>query len=102
MTTMLHILRHSPHSDSRFASCLRAISANQGLLLIEDAVYGLLPGPSGRAALDYLPGSINLYTLESDIQARGLALDDLPSRIKVIGYPMMVELCTEHTKVLSL
>ena len=98
---MLHILRHSPHSDSRFASCLRAINADQGLLLIEDAVYGLLPGTSARAALDYLPGSISLYTLEPDLQARGLALDDLPSRIKVIGYPIMVELCTEHAKVVS-
>ena len=98
---MLHILRHSPHSESRFASCLRAINASQSLLLIEDAVYGLLPGTTTRNALEYLPSSVNLYAMEADLQARGLALDDLSSRIRVINYPMMVALCAEHAKVVS-
>lgn len=98
---MLHILRHSPHADSRFASCLRAINADQSLLLIEDAVYTLLPGTSGRNALEYLPASVSLYTLESDLQGRGVALDDISSRIEVIDYQMMVALCTEHAKVVS-
>ncbi|WP_256582329.1 sulfurtransferase complex subunit TusB [Pseudomonas sp. MYb185] len=98
---MLHILRHSPHSESRFASCLRAVNANQSLLLIEDAVYGLLPGTSTRNALEYLPASVNLYAMEADLQARGLALDDLSSRIRVVNYAMMVALCAEHAKVVS-
>lgn len=101
MTIMLHILRHSPHSSPCFASCLRAINTHQGLLLIEDAVYGLLPGTSEHVALDSLAENISLYTLAPDLHARGLALNDLPSRIKVIDYPMMVELCTEYTKVVS-
>lgn len=98
---MLHILRHSPHSESRFASCLRAISSGQSLLLIEDAVYGLLPRTSGRNALEYLPGTVSLYALDADLQARGLALDDLPPRVTIINYLMMVELCAEHDKALS-
>jgi len=98
---MLHILRHSPHSESRFTSCLRAVNANQSLLLIEDAVYGLLPGTSTRNALEYLPASVNLYAMEADLQARGLALDDLSSRIRAVNYAMMVELCAEHAKVVS-
>lgn len=98
---MLHILRHSPHSESRFASCLRAISSRQSLLLIEDAVYGLLPRTTGRNTLEYLPGTVSLYALDADLQARGLALDDLPSRVTIINYPMMVELCLEHDKAVS-
>ena len=98
---MLHILRHSPHAETRFASCLRAISANQSLLLIEDAAYTLLPGTSSRNALEYLPGNVKLYTLESDLLARGIALDDVSARIQLIDYSMMVALCTEHSKVVS-
>lgn len=98
---MLHILRHSPHTETRFSSCLRAISANQSLLLIEDAAYALLPGTSSRNALEYLPGNVKLYTLESDLLARGIALDDVSVRIQLIDYPMMVALCTEHSKIVS-
>ncbi|CEA05115.1 DsrH family protein [Pseudomonas saudimassiliensis] len=98
---MLHILRHSPHAETRFASCLRAISADQSLLLIEDAAYALLPGTSSRNALEYLPGNVQLYTLESDLLARGIALDDVSARIQLIDYSMMVALCTEHSKVVS-
>jgi tRNA 2-thiouridine synthesizing protein B len=98
---MLHILRHSPHSESRFASCLRAINAGQSLLLIENAVYGLLPATTTRNALEYLPSTVNLYALDVDLHARGLALDDLPGRVQIINYPMMVDLCVEHSKTVS-
>ena len=98
---MLHILRHSPHAESRFASCLRAINSGQSLLLIEDAVYGLLPNTSTRNSLEYLPATVTLYALDADLQGRGLALDDLPPRVVIISYPMMVELCIEHTKAVS-
>lgn len=98
---MLHILRHSPHNESRFASCLRAISSGQSLILMEDAVYGLLPGTTARNTLEYLPGTIGLYALDVDLSARGVALDDLPSQVRIINYPMMVELCLEHAKAVS-
>lgn len=98
---MLHILRHSPYHESRFASCLRAISSGQSLILMEDAVYGLLPGTSSRNALEYLPGTVGLYALDVDLTARGVALDDLPPQVRIINYPMMVELCLEHTKAVS-
>lgn len=98
---MLHILRHSPHIESRFASCLRTISSGHNLILIEDAVYGLLPGTTARKALEYLPGMIGVYALDADLHARGVALDDLPSQVRIINYPMMVELCVEHAKVIS-
>lgn len=98
---MLHILRHSPHTESCFASCLRTINAGQSLLLIEDGVYGLLPGTASRDALDYLPVTVNLYVLDADLQARGLALDDVPTRAKTVNYAGMVELAIEHSKVVS-
>ena len=98
---MLHILRHSPQTDNRFASCLRVLASRQGLLLMEEAVYALLPHSPSVTRLELLPNSVRLYALESDIQARGLALDDLPARVQVVDYDAMVSLCAEHSKVVS-
>lgn len=98
---MLHILRHSPGSETRFASCLRGLGPQQSLLLMEDAVYGLLPRSRTLASLQILPGSVRLYAMEADVLARGLALDDLPERVKIIDYSAMVRLCLEHKKVVN-
>ncbi|QJD58416.1 sulfurtransferase complex subunit TusB [Pseudomonas sp. gcc21] len=98
---MLHILRHSPGSETRFASCLRGLGPQQSLLLLEDAVYGLLPRSRTLASLQILPGSVRLYAIEADVLARGIALDDLPERLKLIDYPAMVQLCVYHSKVVS-
>lgn len=98
---MLHILRHAPHDASRFASSLRVMGPKQGLLLIEDAVYALLPRTPALNALQLLPTSVRLYALEADVVARGLAMDDVPKRVNLIDYPTFVDLCTQYDKVLS-
>lgn len=98
---MLHILRHSPHQDQRLASCLRVLGAEQSLLLIEDAVYALLPGSRLATSLKLLPGSVGLYAMGDDLHARGLALDDLPARVQLTDHAGMVQLCCEHERVIS-
>ena len=100
-STLLHLLRHAPQDDTHFATSLRVIGPEQGLLLIEDAVYALLPRTSAVNAMQLLPASIRLFALESDVLARDLAIDDLPQRVSLIDYPGMVELCTRYDKVLS-
>jgi tRNA 2-thiouridine synthesizing protein B len=97
----LHILRHSPATHPSFNCWLRTVGPGQSLLLIEDAVYGLLPDTRSVDALRLLPGSVKLFALENDLLARGLALDDLPGRVMVVDYLRMVELCVEHSKVIS-
>ncbi|MEL0167440.1 MAG: sulfurtransferase complex subunit TusB [Pseudomonadaceae bacterium] len=99
--TLLHLLRHAPQDDTHFASSLRVIGAQQGLMLIEDAVYALLPHTSAFNAMQLLPASVRLFALESDVLARGLAIDDLPARVKLVDYPAMVELCMQYDKVMS-
>lgn len=98
---MLHLLRHAPLADPRFSNCLRAIAAGQHLLLLEDAVYALLPGAAQSQALALLPASIRVYAIESDLLGRGLALDAVPARVQLIDYPRFVELCVQHEKVVS-
>jgi|TARA_R110002126_G_scaffold138654_1_gene283233 tRNA 2-thiouridine synthesizing protein B len=99
--TMLHILRHTPQDTSRFASSLRVMGPKQGLLLIEDGVYALLPRTTALSALQLLPASVRLYALETDVIARGLAMDDVPKRVTLVDYPTFVQLCTQYDKVLS-
>lgn len=98
---VLHILRHSPTGSSTLASCLRVLTGGQGVLLMEDAVYALLPSSAAFSSIRLLPGNIRLYVLENDLLARGLALDDLPARVQPVGYDCMVELCSQSSKVVS-
>jgi tRNA 2-thiouridine synthesizing protein B len=60
-----------------------------------------LPGSAALSSISLLPSEVRLHVLEADMQARGLALDDLPTRIEPIGYVRMVELCAQSGKVLS-
>lgn len=98
---MLHILRHSPHRDDRLSSCLRVMGPEQSLLLIEDAVYALLPDSRLSASLKLLPGSVRLFALTEDLHARGMALDDLPWRVQLTDHAGVVQLCCEHSRVVS-
>ena len=94
----LHILSHSPFADSRLASCLRLLGAEDGLLLTGDAVYALLPDTTGLQALQLMPASVALHALEEDLAARGM---QPPERLQVVDYPGFVELCTRYAKVNS-
>ena len=87
----LHLLSRSPFGDDSFASCLRLLGADDGLLLTGDAVYALQPGTAQLQALELMPAGITLYALEEDLQARALAID----------YPAFVELCGRYAKVNS-
>jgi len=94
----LHLLSHSPFSDSRLASCLRLLGPMDALLLSGDAVYALQPGSAQRQALELMPASIALFALDEDLQARAL---EAPARLHVVDYPGFVELCSRYAKVNS-
>ncbi|MFT6614950.1 MAG: tRNA 2-thiouridine synthesizing protein B [Halopseudomonas sp.] len=83
------------------ASCLRVLASKQSVLLIEDAVYALLPESIALSNISLLPDEVRMYVLDADMQARGLALDDLPKHIEPINYDRMVEICAQSSKVLS-
>ena len=97
--TTLHLLAHSPFTDSRLSSCLRLLGQHDGLLLSGDAVYALQPGTAQRQALELMPESIALFALDEDLQAR--ALSELPSRVKRLDYSAFVELTLSYAKVNS-
>jgi tRNA 2-thiouridine synthesizing protein B len=94
----LHVLSHSPFADSRLASCLRLLGADDALLLSGDAVYALQPGTANLQALQLMPARVALYALDEDLAARGL---QVCGRVQSVDYPTFVELCTRYAKVNS-
>ncbi|MCG4455071.1 sulfurtransferase complex subunit TusB [Pseudomonas sp. MMS21-TM103] len=94
----LHVLSHSPFSDSRLSSCLRLLGPADGLLLCGDAVYALQSGTAQRQALDLIPDGIGLFALDEDLGARALIA---PARTQVVDYSGFVELSCRFDKVNS-
>jgi tRNA 2-thiouridine synthesizing protein B len=92
----LHVLSHSPFTDSRLSSCLRLLGSQDALLLCGDAVYALQAGSAQRQALELMPEAIALYALDEDVQARGLAH---PERLTLVDYPAFVALSCQYDKV---
>lgn len=94
----LHMLSHSPFSDSRLSSCLRLLGPNDALLLCGDAVYALQPGSVQRQALELMPNSIGLFALDEDLNARAI---DAPQRLQSVDYAGFVGLSCRFDKVNS-
>ncbi|CAM2996301.1 MULTISPECIES: sulfurtransferase complex subunit TusB [Pseudomonas] len=90
----LHMLSHSPFTDSRLGSCLRLCGAQDAILLCGDATYALQAGSAPFQALH--AKALNVFVLAEDAQARGLALPEWAQRV---DYPGFVQLSIEHDKV---
>ena len=92
----LHVLSHSPFTDSRLSSCLRILGGQDALLLCGDAVYALQAGSAQWLALELMPEHIRLYALDEDVKARGLAS---PPRLTRVDYSGFVALSCQYDKV---
>ena len=92
----LHVLSHSPFSDSRLDSCLRLCGAQDAILLCGDATYALQAGSAPFKALE--DKALSIFVLVEDAQARGLSL---PDWAKSVDYPGFVQLSIDHDKVNS-
>ena len=95
----LHLLSHSPFTDTRLVSCLHLLGTGDALLLSGDAVYALQSATAQRQALELMPDGIALFALEEDVAARGLG--DLPERLQQIDYSGFVELCCRYARTNS-
>ncbi|MCD5988476.1 MULTISPECIES: sulfurtransferase complex subunit TusB [Pseudomonas] len=91
----LHVLSHSPFTDSRLTSCLRLLGAADGVLLCGDATYALADSTAPLEALQALSAN-QVFVLEEDIQARSMAA---PAWVRVVDYPGFVELSIRFDKV---
>jgi tRNA 2-thiouridine synthesizing protein B len=89
---ILHILTQSPATES-FRQCLSALTKNDAILLIQDAVYA-------QWGKDFASSNINnIYALTADRQARGL--QGASEGIKLIDYAGFVALTLEYDKTVT-
>ncbi|WPN96234.1 sulfurtransferase complex subunit TusB [Pseudomonas sp. MUP55] len=87
----LHVVSHSPFTDSRLDSCLRVCGSADAILLCGDGAYGL-HNPA-------LPTKgIKVFVLAEDLQARNLPLPDWADSV---DYPGFVQLSIDYDKVNS-
>jgi len=87
----LHVVSHSPFTDSRLASCLRVCGNADAILLCGDGAYGL-----HNAALQ--TRGVKVFVLAEDMLARNLPL---PGWADSVDYPGFVQLSTDYDKVNS-
>ena len=89
----LHVLSHSPFSDTRLGSCLRLLGKDDALLLSGDAVYALQQGSVLKSLEEQ-----TVFILEEDLLARHL---ECPSWATCVDDPAFVELSIRYDKVNS-
>ena len=98
---ILHTVNRSAYQDEALESCLRVAVAGSAVLLIEDGVYAARS--SGQCA--HLIGDarveIQVYALDADLQARGIARGEMLERVQVLDYRGFVVLTCEFDKMLA-
>ena len=87
----LHVVSHSPFTDSRLDSCLRVCGTDDAILLCGDGAYGL-----HNATLQ--TKGVKVFVLAEDMQARNLPLPDWAASV---DYPGFVQLSIDYDKVNS-
>ncbi|RMT85453.1 sulfurtransferase complex subunit TusB [Pseudomonas viridiflava] len=90
----LHVLSHSPFTDSRLDSCLRLLGDDDGILLCGDATYALMPTSAVLARLQ--ASTESLYALDEDLLARNIVL---PTGAVSVDYAGFVALSIRFDKV---
>jgi tRNA 2-thiouridine synthesizing protein B len=89
---MLHLIQKSPFQTQYLSECLNIASKDDAFLLMQDGVYAIQKS-------DFIQHNKNIYALESDLNARGLSVEN--TKVSVISYSEFVTLTEQHNKVLS-
>ncbi len=94
----LHTVNKSPFATGALVSCLAHCKDGDGVLLIEDGVYGGLSGTSVADQVSQKAGSVTIYVLSPDADARGLASERLLEGVKGVDYDGFVDLVANHDR----
>ncbi len=97
---MLHIINQSPLANCMLASCLRVITTNSAILLIEDGVYAATKAGGNNNSLFQHTSNVKIFALKEDLQARGLTEFLLPN-IELVNYSGFVQLTSHYQKIHS-
>lgn len=97
----LHTINKSSFSYNTLASCIRVCAKDDGILLLEDGVFGAIKGaPCAEELQRLISTGIKVYALSDDIKARGLS-EKLQDNIALTDYNGFVQLSITHRSVQS-
>ncbi|MFC1503047.1 sulfurtransferase complex subunit TusB [Pseudomonadota bacterium] len=90
---MLHTITTSPFHTQSLQSCLRYISQDDEILLLQDAVIAGLRENFWCEAIKN--SGVKIYLLKEDLLARGI-VEKVDDSFDVVDYKGFVSLSTEH------
>jgi tRNA 2-thiouridine synthesizing protein B len=93
---ILHKIDSSPFNHLALQHCLQRIKPTDGLLLSQDAVYGVMD----KALIGKFSNLTSVYVLKEDAEARAVLIEG-DSNIQLITYVDFVELSLKYDKVVS-
>lgn len=97
----LHTVNKSPFTHNTLTSCLSICAPNDGILLLEDGVFGAMAtAPCAARLAELITQGVKVYALINDIKARGLQ-EKLLNKIVPTDYPGFVQLTIDHRCVQS-
>ncbi len=97
----LHTINKSPFSHATLASCLQVCGKEDGILLLEDGVFGaLVSSPCAEELSAMIEVGVKVYALKGDVNARGLQ-EKISAGIHLTDYNGFVQLSVEHKCVQS-
>lgn len=99
---ILHTVNKSPFAQQVLANCLGLAAPGDGVMLIEDGVYGALAAsPLATTLRELAAAGVNFYALQPDLDARGLHAETLQSFITPVSDAEFVALAVRADKVQS-
>lgn len=97
----LHTISKSPYVHTTLSSCLKVCIESDGILLLEDGVFGAIISAPGADELQLLiQHGVKVFALINDIKARGLE-EKLAPNITLVDYNTFVQLTLAHRCVQS-
>ncbi len=97
----LHTVNKSPFATQALMSCLNHCKDGDAVLMIEDGVYGALASSGMSELVKEKTGSVMIYVMSPDADARGLSADKLLGEIKGVDYAGFVTLVADHDRTQS-
>jgi len=97
---VLHVVSGSPQGSHALAHCLARVQEGDALLLSENGVYAALVDSAACRSLNVFP-RLSVYALTPDLEARGIAFDELWPGVERIDYEGFVDLAVRYPISLS-
>jgi tRNA 2-thiouridine synthesizing protein B len=91
---MLHTVNKSPAERTALSCCLRYARKGDSILLYEDGVYAARKAFAAAAGLEGAK-DFKLFVLGPDLEARGIAAEQVLDGIEIVDYGGFVDLVAE-------